>query len=943
MFHHCHGSCSSLPTSRPPSRVGARLVLLIAGAVGPANSAHAQCDPGWKPGMLPESILGANGAVHAMIEWTPPGQPSMLVIGGEFTRVGNISAHHIAAWDGQKWRAFGEGFNDAVYALTVWNNSLIAGGTFELPVRRLGQWTGSAWFSLGGIGPTYQTDDSVNALAVFNGELYVGGVFCCVNGDIDLKNGARFDGTTWRDAPAFTDGTEAYQVFDDDGNGPNPPLLYAGGRGTTTNITRWNGTSGVSMPSPNGDVYAMTVVNAIGPMPGGLIVGGAFTHVPNPAGGNFLTKNIARFDGTSFSTLRDGVGLFQSSDYVDALRAYGSFLYVGGSFLSADDGTVPAINLAKWNGSAWSVVSANTVGAVSEMRQFGSDLMIAGSFSNAGGVSAYNLMKWTGSAYSPVTTLQQVNAIWPYGTSVAIGGLFNHDDGEEDTSNTSNIAVWNGHTTRRLGWGVNGRVNALSWYSTPGPFGSAILVAGGEFTAADGGINGAITANRIAYWVENSLTPAQWEPLGSGFNSSVHALAQFNGSTVAGGSFTASGATSVPYLAKYSGSPATWQPLTTVNPGLNGAVLALKSFSDALGGTSSYLVIGGSFTSAPGSGVAASRVLLRRESPIVGESAWQALGAGFNNTVYALERYGNGLNARTYAGGAFTLSGGITVNRIARLNGANWEAVGTGVGFNNVVLGLRASGADLYATGLFTSVDGISVNGIAKWNGTAWSAVEGGLTGTGSALLSYQTELLVGGSFTAVNAGSIPSHGVARWERTGLPWVTQQPVADSADCGTYGSFIVRPPSGYVGSFQWRKGGVNLVDGLTPAGTYVQGASGTFDDADPIELGLGLAQPAEAGSYDCVLTTACGSVTSTAATFTVTGTCASTCPADIAPVPNGDNIVNVQDLLAVIAAWGACANPNACPADIAPAGTPVGDDIVNVQDLLAMIAAWGACP
>jgi len=68
-----------------------------------------------------------------------------------------------------------------------------------------------------------------------------------------------------------------------------------------------------------------------------------------------------------------------------------------------------------------------------------------------------------------------------------------------------------------------------------------------------------------------------------------------------------------------------------------------------------------------------------------------------------------------------------------------------------------------------------------------------------------------------------------------------------------------------------------------------------------------------------------------------------CPADIAPAgpPIGDGTVNVQDLLAVIGAWGACVDPNNCPADIAPA--PLGDDVVNVQDLLAVIGAWGACP
>jgi len=68
-----------------------------------------------------------------------------------------------------------------------------------------------------------------------------------------------------------------------------------------------------------------------------------------------------------------------------------------------------------------------------------------------------------------------------------------------------------------------------------------------------------------------------------------------------------------------------------------------------------------------------------------------------------------------------------------------------------------------------------------------------------------------------------------------------------------------------------------------------------------------------------------------------------CPADLAPIgpPAGDGVVNVADLLAVISAWGPCANPNSCPADIAPPGGG-GDDVVNVADLLAVIGAWGAC-
>jgi len=65
-----------------------------------------------------------------------------------------------------------------------------------------------------------------------------------------------------------------------------------------------------------------------------------------------------------------------------------------------------------------------------------------------------------------------------------------------------------------------------------------------------------------------------------------------------------------------------------------------------------------------------------------------------------------------------------------------------------------------------------------------------------------------------------------------------------------------------------------------------------------------------------------------------------CIGDIAPRGSPNGIVNVDDLLAVINAWGSCANPKNCPADISPTG---GNDVVNVDDLLALINAWGNCP
>lgn len=58
-----------------------------------------------------------------------------------------------------------------------------------------------------------------------------------------------------------------------------------------------------------------------------------------------------------------------------------------------------------------------------------------------------------------------------------------------------------------------------------------------------------------------------------------------------------------------------------------------------------------------------------------------------------------------------------------------------------------------------------------------------------------------------------------------------------------------------------------------------------------------------------------------------------CVADV----TNNGAVDVADLLSVITAWGACANPVSCPSDVND------DNQVNVADLLSVINGWGTCP
>jgi hypothetical protein len=129
--------------------------------------------------------------------------------------------------------------------------------------------------------------------------------------------------------------------------------------------------------------------------------------------------------------------------------------------------------------------------------------------------------------------------------------------------------------------------------------------------------------------------------------------------------------------------------------------------------------------------------------------------------VYALAFQGNNV----YAGGLFTSAGGVAVNNIARWDGTNWNALGSGV--NNYIYAMATMGRYVYAAGMFTSAGGVAATNIARWDGTNWSALGRGVTG-GSGLVKTMatdgTNLYVGGSFT--NASGTAVNNIAVWDGT---------------------------------------------------------------------------------------------------------------------------------------------------------------------------------
>ena len=74
-------------------------------------------------------------------------------------------------------------------------------------------------------------------------------------------------------------------------------------------------------------------------------------------------------------------------------------------------------------------------------------------------------------------------------------------------------------------------------------------------------------------------------------------------------------------------------------------------------------------------------------------------------------------NGNLYAGGGFTLAGGVNVNanHIARWEGSSWSALGSGTDDHVYALAVDSSG-DLYAGGEFTTAGGKPSSYIARWS-----------------------------------------------------------------------------------------------------------------------------------------------------------------------------------------------------------------------------------
>ncbi len=705
-----------------PLRLAALAIALL------SSVARAQCSTEW----LANNIAGTSGGLNAAVWWDRDGAGPLtpvLVVGGDFVAAGSVAAAKIALFDPatNQWQPLGSGMDAHVLALAVLpNGNLVAGGAFTIAgggaANHVATWDGTTWSALGA-----GVDSYVHALACTpNGDIFAGGLFTSAGGS-PANYVARWDGSAWS---ALGSGVTPFGV----GAAPVSCLLAL----------------------PNGDVIA----------------GGRFTQ----AGGG-PASCIARWDGSSWWPLGTGITPFSPFALFPPVGALALLpngdLVAGGQFNSA--GGLPAANVARWNGAAWSALGAGVPATI--VRAVTAD---AAGDVYAGTVSSAGPQRWNGASWSSLGLLStNVNAlaIAPTGALVAAGSF---------AQPGSNVASWNGAIWSALGTNspsgapsgllavaerANGDViaggsagtvalwNGIAWSSIGGVFwppsmaypqinavaglSNGDVVAGGIFISA----NGAAGTNAIARW------NGSWQSLGGGAggNASLRALVPSADGVIAVGIFPSMGGVASANIARWNG--VTWSGF---GAGIPGGVYAAAVLQNG------DVIAGGNFTTA--GGIAANNIARWNGT------AWSALGAGVGGDVHALCALPNG---DVIAGGHFDTAGGALASRIARWNGSTWSPLGLGMGttapgflYYDVTALVTLPDGDVLAAGDFDLADGALVGYVARWNGSTWSAVDGGLAaGTVDGLvLRRNGEVIAVGSFDL--AGGAPSPDIAILQST---------------------------------------------------------------------------------------------------------------------------------------------------------------------------------
>ncbi len=382
--------------------------------------------------------------------------------------------------------------------MAIWNDLRKTGrpiaGLIGVLVVSIAAMAGEEGGCVAGIDPSIGQpgmNASVFALTTYDdgaGEaLYAGGLFISAGGS-SASRLARWDGKTWQEVSGGLAGqgavsVRALLVIDD---GDHDSLIVGGnfiqaGQTVVKNVAKWDGTDWSALG--DGLNHRVRDLEIFDDGTGPAIY--AATDIGNEPGG------VWKFDGEAWSVV--GAGIDTPSGMVLALEVFddgsGPRLIAGGIFGIAGD--PDGCCIAQWDGKSWSLVGTGVNEGVFSLKSFddgnGPAVFAGGSFLEAGGIPAINAARWDGSQWSNLGNedpkaffgVISAMAIFDYGEGPALYLTGNNGFGPEPIFQWTGGPSWIVVTDE-----LNGSVKAITPFDDgTGPalyVGGGLLEAGGE-------------------------------------------------------------------------------------------------------------------------------------------------------------------------------------------------------------------------------------------------------------------------------------------------------------------------------------------------------------------------------------------------------------------------------------------------------------------------------
>jgi len=559
----------------------------------------------------------------------------ILYLGGNFYYGATLPTYqtspHLAAISvGTGSLAWGNpSVNNSVYALTLGNGSLYLGGNFT-SVGGAGRAQAAAVDPLaGGVLPwNPYPNGTVYSIAVGAGAIYLGGDFTSVGGQIrDFAAAVDAAGNVLGFNPAANADVYGVALM---GN-----KVILGGAFTTLNggaaenyIALVDGVSGTANAGFNANANA--AVSKVATDGVNVYAAGAFTGI-----GGASHASIAALNGVTGASL----GFSADADAGANVIAYGSgVVYAGGAFNSVGGvarSNAAAVNEATGQVTAWNPSADNTVYALA-VNPTGSSVYLGGTFLNMSGqarsrLAAVDPVGGALAAWTPNAnyTVYAIDAVSP--STVVVGGGFGSIGG----ASRSYLAAVDASSGLATAWNpaANGYVYALT------SSGNTLYVGGGYSS-----LGGASRANAGAVDLTTGLATS-WAPNPS---STVYALALGLGNVYLGGAFGQVGGQTRDYLASVDmalGLPLGWAP----NPDNQVNAVAVDG---------NIVYAAGYFQNIAGQPRARIAAI---DGVIANVLGWTP---SFNSTINAIW-----VNfSRVYAGGAFSIFANLPAPGAAALN-----------------------------------------------------------------------------------------------------------------------------------------------------------------------------------------------------------------------------------------------------------------------------------